>query len=104
LGVSLGTSHPEFITSARLIKDVELERPLTMFRNSDNLVHDTASCLAVTRASDLCDDLDGDDHLDDEINVPLVIPNVRKGHKTKSYDNKTVRRSNRVRFKNTKYQ
>jgi hypothetical protein len=75
-----------------------------MLSNSDNLVHDTASCLAVTRASDLCDDLDGDDHLDDEMNVPLVIPNVIKGRKKKSYDNKMVQRSNRVRVKNTKYQ
>jgi hypothetical protein len=54
-----------------------------MLRNSDNLVDDTASCLAVTRASDLCDDLEGDDNLDDEFHVPLVIPNDRKGRKKK---------------------
>jgi hypothetical protein len=83
LGVSLGTSHSECITSAKLIKDVELHRTLTMLRNLDNLVYDTASCLAVTRASDLWDDLDGDDFVDDEINEPLVIPNVRKGRKKK---------------------
>jgi hypothetical protein len=81
-------------TSARLIKDVELQRTLTMLKNSDNLVHDTTSCLAVTCASDLCDDLDGDDYVDDKMNVPLVIPNVRKGRKKKSYDSKVVRRSN----------
>jgi hypothetical protein len=45
--------------------------------------------------------LDGEDILEDE---PLVIPNERKGHKKKNFDTKTVRRSNRAGFKNTKYQ
>jgi hypothetical protein len=68
------------------------------------LVNDTASCLAVTRASDLCDDLDGDEFVDGDIYKPLVIPNVRKVRKKKMYDTNAVRRSNRVRIKNTKYQ
>jgi hypothetical protein len=75
-----------------------------MLSNSDSLVHDVPSCLAITRASDLCDDLDDDDHFDKELNAPLVMANVRKGRKKKSYDNKTVQRSNRVRVKNTRYQ
>jgi hypothetical protein len=101
LGVSLGNSHSDCVACARLIKDVELQRNLTMLKKSDSLVNDTASCLAVTHASNLCLDLDGEDFLEDE---PLVIPNERKGRKKKNFDTKTVRRSNRVRFKNTKYQ
>jgi hypothetical protein len=42
LGVSLGNSHSDCVASARLIKDVELQRNLTMLKKSDSLVKDTA--------------------------------------------------------------
>jgi hypothetical protein len=104
LMVSLGNSYSEGVASARLIKDVELQRTLTLLTKSDTMVHDNASCLEVTHASDLCHDLEEDGILDEETHIPLVFPNERKGRKKKNSDNKTVRRSNRVRFKNTKYQ
>jgi hypothetical protein len=106
LGVSLGNSHLECIKSVRLIKDVELQRTLTMLKNSDYVEgsRDTAACLAVTRASVLCDDLEEDEHLDDDSHVPVVITKEKKIRKKKIYDNNNVRRSKRVRVKNTKFQ
>jgi hypothetical protein len=100
LGVSLGNSHSECAASARLIKDVEIQRNITILKKLYSLINDTTSCLVVTHASELCLDLEGEDYLDDE---PLVVPKERKVRK-KKIDNNAVRRSNRVRFKNTKYQ
>jgi hypothetical protein len=51
LGVSLGNSNSECITSAKLIKDFELERTLTMLKRS-HLVDSNGNaslCLAVSR-------------------------------------------------------
>jgi hypothetical protein len=60
----------------------------------------------VSRASDLCDDLEAEeDFLSDEnIEIPKVITRERKARKKKSYDKENVRRSNRVRFKPSKLQ
>jgi hypothetical protein len=101
LGVSLGNSHSDCVAAARLIKDVELQRTLTLLKKSDSLANDTVSCLAVTHASELCSDLEEEDFLDVE---PVAIPNETRGRKKKTFDSKTVRRSNRVRVKNTRYQ
>jgi hypothetical protein len=101
LGVSLGKSHSECIKAARVIKDVELQRSLTMLKGSDQLVdkNENTSCLVVSQASDLCDDLEGDDDFmgdDDDVGLPPVINKDRKTRKKKSYDKKNVRRSNRI--------
>ena len=64
LGVSLGQSHSECIKAAALLKDVEAQRILTMLKGTDQLEGkngNNTSCLVVSRASDLCDDLEGDD-------------------------------------------
>jgi hypothetical protein len=48
--------------------------------------HENASlCLAVSRASDLCDDLEGDDDFlrEDDVEIPLVINRDRKVRKKK---------------------
>jgi hypothetical protein len=86
LEVSLGNSHSVCIQSARLIKDFELQRTLTMLKCSDHLekTHENVSlCLAVSRASELCDDLDGDDDFlrDDDVDIPPVINRDRKNRK-----------------------
>jgi hypothetical protein len=85
LGVSLDKSHSECIKSARLIKDVELQRTLTMLKSSDHLVdkHENASCLVVSCASDLCEDSEGDGDFmgGDDIDMPPVINKDRKNHK-----------------------
>jgi hypothetical protein len=62
--------------------------------------------MMVSRASDLCDDLEAEeDFLSDEnVERPKVITRERKIRKKKSYDKENVRRSNRVRFKPSKLQ
>jgi hypothetical protein len=110
LGVSLGQSHSECIKAAALLKDVEAQRILTMLKGTDQLEGkngNNTSCLVVSRASDLCDDLEGDDDFlcdEDEVVVPPTINKERKTRKKRSYDKKNIRKSNRIRIKSTKLQ
>jgi hypothetical protein len=63
-------------------------------------------CLAVSRASELCDDLEAEENLmtDEDVLIPKVGTRERKQRKKKSYDKKNVRRSNRIRIKPSKLQ
>ena len=109
LGVSLGVSTSDCIKSAKLIKDFELQRSLTMLKCNDqsekNQANDTL-CLAVSRASDLCNNLEDEENLvsDVDVQIPQVVSREKKQRKRKSYDKKNVRRSNRVRVKPSKLQ
>jgi hypothetical protein len=109
LGVSLGVSHSDCIKSAKLIKEYELQRSLTMLyckdqseKNFDN----ASGCLAVSRASNLCDDLEAEEtFMDDaDVQIPKIDTRERKQRKKKSYDKKNVRRSNQIRIKPSKLQ
>ena len=70
LWFSLGASHSERLSSAKLIKDNELNCTLTMLnKNVDpmsNVGKDVSHCLVVSRASNLCEDLEDDESLGDE--------------------------------------
>jgi hypothetical protein len=83
LGVSLGNSHSECIKAAKLIKDNELRISITMLKCNDQLgknSEDASFCLAVSRASDLCDDLEaGEDFLrDGEVGISQAITREKK--------------------------
>jgi hypothetical protein len=69
--------------------------------NENDLV---SSCLVVSRASDLCEDLEDEGDLDgDDLGraTPPVVKDKKKRRK-KSYDKKNVRRSNRISIKTSK--
>jgi hypothetical protein len=107
VGVSLGASHAERMESAKLIKHNELHRTLTILKNNDNrtdLVADVSQCLVVTRASNLCEDLEDEESLLDEdvIEEPLNKCKTKPGRKKKSYDKANVRRSKRIRIKKSR--
>jgi hypothetical protein len=109
LGVSLGNSQSACIQSAKLIKEFEIQRKLTFLKCNDpvaNSQENASLCLAVSRASALSDDLDGDDDFlgDDVVDAPPIIKKDRKTRKKKSFDNNLVRRSTRIRFKPSKFQ
>jgi hypothetical protein len=55
---------------------------------------------------DLCDDLEEEENFrsDVDVQIPPVFTRKRKQRKKKSYDNKNVRRSNRIRIKPSKLQ
>jgi hypothetical protein len=79
-----------------------------MLKCNDQLAqnHENASlCMTVSRASDLCEDLEAEEDFlrDDGVEIPKVITRERKVRK-KSYDKKNVRRSNRTRIKPSKLQ
>jgi hypothetical protein len=109
LGVSLGNSHSECIKAAKLIKDNELQRSITMLNSNDQLgknSEDASFCLAVSRASELCDDLEAEEDLliDGDVDIPRPSIRDKKIRKKKSYEKKEVRRSNRIRIKPSKLQ
>jgi hypothetical protein len=109
LGVSLGISHSDCIKSAKLIKDFELHRSITMLKCNNQLAqkHDNAIlCMTVSHAFDLCDDLEAEEDFlrDEDVEIPKVITRERKVRKKKLYDKKNVRRSNRTRIKPSKLQ
>jgi hypothetical protein len=103
LGVSLGVSLSDCTKSAKIIKDVEKQRSITLLKCNDSLAQ---NCMMVSRVSDLCDDLEAEEDLlsDENLERPKVITRERKIRKKKSYDKENVRRSNRVRFKPSKLQ
>jgi hypothetical protein len=103
LGVSLGVSLSECTKSAKIIKDVEKQRSITLLKCNDSLA---LNCMMVSRASDLCDDLEAEeDFLSDEsLEMPKANTREKKTRKKKSYDKENVRRSTRVKFKPSKLQ
>jgi hypothetical protein len=103
LGVSLGTSFSDCTKSAKIMKDFEKNRSVSLLKGKNALAQ---NCMMVSRASDLCDDLEAEEDLlsDENLERPKVITRERKIRKKKSYDKENVRRSNRVRFKPSKLQ
>lgn len=108
LGVSLGSSHSERVVSAKIIKNYELMRTLTILEKkvepSSSLAESVPHCLVVSRASNLSEDLEDEENLeeDNRCMIPPVVQKERKPRKKKSYDMKNVRKSNRIRIKNSK--
>jgi hypothetical protein len=106
LGVSLGNSHQENVISVNLMKEIELGRMLTVLEKNDKKTINNdfdSSCLIVSRASNLCEDLENEeDLLGDELNKVTPIIPKDKIRRKKSYDKKNVRRSNRIRVKTSK--
>ena len=100
LGVSLGNSDADKLASARLIKENEVQRTLTILNNDtvSEKRDDPVPCLVVTRASALSGDLDDDESLFDDDFQP-VLKKKKHNKKKKSYDKTKVRRSNRIRTK-----
>jgi hypothetical protein len=80
LGVSLGVSLSECIKSAKLIKNFEKQRSITLLKGNDT---QSQKCLLVSRASDLCDDLEAEEEFwsDENIEIPKVITRERKTRK-----------------------
>jgi hypothetical protein len=86
LGVSLGVNLEERLHAARLIKDIEKQRMLTFLNtNSTSENESLPLCLAVSRASNICEDLDEVDEpsLDDNTQFQ-TIRQVTKGQRKKS--------------------
>jgi hypothetical protein len=86
LGVSLGSSHSDCLKSAKIIKDFEVQRSITMLKCNDHLPqqHDNATlCMTVSRASELCDDLEEEEDFlgDEEIEMPKGIIREKKVRK-----------------------
>jgi hypothetical protein len=103
LGVSLGTSFSDCTKSAKIIKDFEKNRSVSLLKSKNALAQ---KCMMVSRASDLCDDLEAEeDFLSDEsLEMPKANTREKKTRKKKSYDKENVRRSTRVKFKPSKLQ
>jgi hypothetical protein len=99
LGVSMGASHVDCIGAAKMIKDLEYQRALT-FLNVNEIPED--NCLAVTRASILCDDLDDEDVISVQEQPIQEVPKlkIKQSRKKKSYDKTKVRRSDRIKMTN----
>ena len=80
---------------------------MTFLKNSDNVTGNgggVGQCLVVPRASDLSEDLeDNDSIMDEDIvdNTPKVSK-PKRNNKKRSYDKSKVRRSNRLRIKQSR--
>jgi hypothetical protein len=74
LGVSMGASHVDCIGAAKMIKDLEYQRALT-FLNVNEIPED--NCLAVTRASILCDDLDDENVISGQEQPIQEVPKLK---------------------------
>jgi hypothetical protein len=63
------------------------------------------TCLAVSRASNLCEDLDEEDQYFGEDHSQILIPRKENKcqRKKRSYDKTKVRRSDRLRLKKKNY-
>jgi hypothetical protein len=107
LGISLGCSHVDRLASVKLIKDIEMHRNLTLLAKNEivtNLGDKNNLCLVVSRASNMCEDLNDDEsEMGDESAVtPPGVLKPKRDRRKKSYDKTKVRRSNRIRIKKTK--
>jgi hypothetical protein len=101
LGISMGSNSVDRIKAARLIKDNELQRTLTVLKNNAAVENnDTTPCLIVSRASDLSDDLEDETFIDESfVHTSTVANKGKRNRKKKSYDKTKVRRSHRLRLK-----
>jgi hypothetical protein len=84
MGVSLGNSAEVENDSAKLILDNECKRALTLLKPNEN-TEEAPICLLVTRASNLCEDLNDEENLlDDELAIekPAVVncARIKRGH------------------------
>ena len=102
LGVSLGTDEKQILASAKMIKDSEVERTLTILQNNLNQKENgQPHCLILNRASSLTEDLEGDDNvrdLEDQMDASIISERVKKTRKKKVYSYVTKRRSNRIKI------
>jgi hypothetical protein len=66
------------LQAARLIKDIEKQRMLTFLNASTSSANEDSetvpTCLAVSRASTLCDDLDEEDQYFGDVPSQIMIP------------------------------
>jgi hypothetical protein len=100
----MGSSPTEKINAARIIKDNEFQRTLTILKKNESMLDKSGEqlpCLIVSCASELFGDLDDDDFpLDADLLCASPVTNkTRRNKKKKSYDKTKVRRSNRIRNK-----
>jgi hypothetical protein len=105
IGVSMGKNLDDSLKAARLIKDIETNRMLTFLNASNNFVNEDSmmvpTCLAVSRASMLCDDLDEEDQFLGDHTSQILIPNRenKQQRKKRSYDKTKIQRSERIKLK-----
>jgi hypothetical protein len=104
LGVSLGKSNLESIATAKFILDIEKERTLFMLEKKDQIPKEkdlVSASLVISRASNLCEDLEDEEVLDGDEIGRVTPPNVKdkKNRRKKSYNKKNVLRSNRISIK-----
>jgi hypothetical protein len=108
IGVSMGKNLDDSLKAARLIKDIETNRMLTFLNASNNSVNEDSmmvpTCLAVSRASMLCDDLDEEDQFLGDHTSQILIPNRenKQQRKKRSYDKTKIQRSERIKLKRKK--
>jgi hypothetical protein len=80
----MGDSHSEKFASVKLMKDIELGRMFTVLGKSDKTTISTdfdSSCLIVSRASNLCEDLENEEVLEgDELNkiTPIIVKDKKR--------------------------
>jgi hypothetical protein len=101
MGVSLGNSAEVENDSAKLILDNECKRALTLLKPNEN-TEEAPICLLVTRASNLCEDLNDEENLLDgefAIEQPAIGNSKRIRKKKKVIDKAPLRRSTRTKFK-----
>jgi tellurite resistance protein len=103
LGISMGSNSKSERAAAQLIKENEKKRVLTFLKNDKTLEEEATlpPCIVVSRASDLCEDLDdfSDENLDEHIDSLISHSVAKPKRKKKSYDKTYVRRSDRLRIK-----
>jgi hypothetical protein len=105
IGVSMGINLDDRLRPARLIKDIEKQRMVTFLNvRTSSANEDTEkkpTCLVVSRASNLCEDLDEDDQFFGDDPSQLLIPRreTKCQREKRSYDKTKVRRSDRLRLK-----
>jgi hypothetical protein len=103
LGISMGSNSKSERAAAQLIKETEKQRVLTFLKNDKTLEEEATlpPCIVVSRASDLCEDLDdfSDENLDEHIDLLISHSVAKQTRKKKSYDKTNVRRSDRLRIK-----
>jgi hypothetical protein len=107
LGVSLGVTPSQVDSSIDTIKDLDLERTLTMLKRKENnqkILDEGDSSLVFTEASSLCDDLI--ESAPDELHTHKEeaarggrAKTLRRGAKKKRPDIMGVRRSSRLNKK-----
>jgi hypothetical protein len=109
IGVSMGVNLDDRLHAARLIKDIEKQRMITFLDTSNSSAKEgldtVPTCLAVSRASNLCEDLDEEDQYFGEDHSQILIPRKENKcqRKKRSYDKTKVRRSDRLRLKKKNY-